>query len=340
MSTFLDDAELDQLMRSCDPVDTDAVARMSNTVVVAALHHAIVRSAPARSTRRRGFWPAALAGAAAAAVAVPLALVVVHPSSDSSAYGAELVRFAESSPQLLPDSSGWRVTRADEQDVRTGEMTFASGARSMDLFWVGDPAGKETDKVDMARVGSAVIDGRPAWVGTYGGNDFEAIWSSDDQAFDVRGTFPSVADFLAVATSLHRVSVDTWLDAMPASVVDPTSRTATVEQMLADIPQPRGFDITPVEDRPGVSDRYQLGAQVVSAVSCAWIQQWTHGDAAARQQAAEAMATSRHWPVLMQMQSEGAYPDVIWRIADIMNGKSKLPAGQILEQWSRPAIGC
>ena len=90
-----------------------------------------------------------------------------------------------------------------------------------------------------------------------------------------------------------------------------------------------------------VSDRYQLGAKVTGAASCAWVQQWVHGNAAQRRQAQEAMATSRHWAILREMQASGAYPDVVWEVADFMAGKAtRLPHGASLEQWAKPALGC
>lgn len=340
MNTYLDDAELDALLRECDPIDPLALQRTVTSTGAQALRTAIVQSG-ATPTRRRFLRPAVLAAAVAVATAIPLAFTLVSPTSHDSAYGAELVRFAEHSPRLLVGAGGWRVTRADEESTQTGEMTFSSGTRSLDVFWVAGAHEKDTDKFDMKHVATTTIDSSTAWVGAYDAHEFEAIWSVGDQAREARGNFADLAEFLAVATTLYRVDVDTWLDAMPATVVNPKSRAATVEQMLADVPLPKGFDQSTLDDGPGVSDRYQLGAHVVGAVSCAWIHQWSTGTAAQRSEASAAMATSRNWAILREMASGGAYPDVVWEIADALNGKPlRITPGQTLEKWSKPALGC
>jgi hypothetical protein len=343
-----DDPELDALLRACDPVREDAMqsvaASSASTDLRNTIAHTATVTATATQPRRRYLRPAVLAAAAVVVTAVALGITLIRPSTSESAYGAELVRFAENSPRLLVGVDGWRVTRADEEDERTGEMSFNAGTQSLDIFWVGGATSKDSDKFDMTPAGYAEIDGSRAYVGYYGTGDdkeFEAIWSVDDQALDARGAFPTKADFLAVATTLHRVDVDTWLSALPASVIDPASRAATVERMLADVPQPAGFDLSDLTISAQVSDRYQLGAKVIGAVSCAWIHQWAHGTAAERQAASEAMATSRQWAILNEMQADGDYPKVVWEIADAMNGKPlKITPGQTLEEWSQPALGC
>ena len=96
--------------------------------------------------------PVVLAAVAAIATAIPLSLTLVHPSSNDSAYGAALVRFAEHSPRLLVGMDGWRVTRADEENELTGEMDFASGTQTLELYWVGGANSKDSDKADMAHL--------------------------------------------------------------------------------------------------------------------------------------------------------------------------------------------
>ena len=340
MTVYLDDQELDALLRAGDPVDQDALQRAAASTGAQALRHAVADPAAAQP-RRRLFRPAVVAAAAVVAVAVPLALTFISSSSNGRAYGAELVRFAENSPRLLVGADGWRVTRADEEDAQTGEMTFTSGTSHLDVLWVDGATSKETDKYDLKHLGSATIDGEQAWVGAYDAHEFEALWSVGDQAREARGNFANLADFLAVATTLYRVDVESWLDAMPASVVSPASRAAAVEKMLADVPVPTGFDISTLNDGPGVSDRYQLGAHVIGAVSCAWIHQWANGTADEKHAASAAMATSRNWAILKEMDSDGAYPEVVWQIAGAMNGKPfPMTKGVSLEEWSKPALGC
>jgi hypothetical protein len=339
-----DDPELDALLRAGDPVDQDTLRIVATSPAAAALHNAITRPTARASSRRRFLRPVVLAAAATVATTVTLSVTLLRPSTSESAYGAELVRFAENSPRLLVGADGWQVTRADEEDASAGEMTFAAGTQWLDVVWVDGATSKDSDKFDMTPVGYADIDGARAYVGYYGTSDdkeYEAIWSVGDQALDARGAFATKADFLAVATTLYRVDVDTWLSALPASVVDPSSRAAAVEEMLADVPLPVGFDVDELETSAQVSDRYQLGAKVIGAVSCGWIQQWAHGDPAQSQEARAAMATSHDWAILKEMQADGDYPDVVWEIADAMNGAPlRMTPGETLETWSQPALGC
>jgi hypothetical protein len=344
-----DDPELDALLRAGDPVDQDTLLSVATSPAAAALHNAITRPTARASSRRRFLRPVVLAAAATVATTVTLSVTLLRPTASESAYGAALVRFAENSPRLLVGANSWHVTRADEENASTGEMTFAAGTQWLDVVWVDGATSKDSDKFDLTPVGSAEIDGANAYVGYYGPSgggtsedkEFEAIWSVGDQALDARGVFATRADFLAVATTLYRVDVDTWLSALPASVVDPSSRAAVIEEMLADVPQPAGFDVDKLATSSQVSDRYQLGAKVIGAVSCGWMHQWAHGDPAERQEAGAAMATSHDWSILKEMQADGDYPDVVWEIADAMNGAPlRITPGETLETWSQPALGC
>jgi hypothetical protein len=342
MNTFLhDDPELDALLVQADPVDAAAVRAVAAGPGATSLREAIadVPASPRRMLLRR---PAVLGTAAAAAVATVVGITLVNPSSSNRAYGAELIRFAENSPQLLVGTPGWQVTRADEEDAGHGEMTFASGPASLDLVWSAGAHDKDSDKRDMKALGYLTIAGNRAWYGTYGDGDYEAIWSEGDRAIDARGTFPTRQGFVDVATSLHRVDVDAWLAAMPPSVIKPDSRAGVVAQMLADIPQPKGFDAARLSHSTTVNDRYQLGATVTGAVSCAWVNQWAHGDAAAKREAVTAMGTSRHWAILLEMQKQGAWSDTVWEVADYMAGKRNIItlSGQPLAKWVKPALGC
>jgi hypothetical protein len=78
---------------------------------------------------RRGF-AIALGGLTAAAVTAVILLLTGGGSRPSPAYGAELVRFAESTPLLLLEGPGWRVQNANEEEGREGPegtMEFVTG---------------------------------------------------------------------------------------------------------------------------------------------------------------------------------------------------------------------
>lgn len=105
-----------------------------------------------------------------------------------------------------------------------------------------------------------------------------------------------------VLAMLESVDIDRWLSAMPASVVRPDSHAAVVEEMLADVPLPDGFDAEELIRADTVLDRYQLGAEVTGAVACGWVEQWLRarktGDTVRAREAVEAMPSSRDWAIL------------------------------------------
>ena len=151
-----------------------------------------------------------------------------------------------------------------------------------------------------------------------GSEDFTALWIDGDHSVTLRGAM-SEAEFRSLTATVVAVDIDTWLDAMPDSVVAPLDRNAVIDDMLSGIQVPTGFDET-IWEAPGVSDRYQLGALVSGSIACAWFDMWVaadaRGDVTAKRQAADAMATSRTWRILLEMEAEGAYPQVLWEYAD------------------------
>ena len=72
---------------------------------------------------------------------------------------------------------------------------------------------------------------------------------------------------------------------------------------------------------------------------CGWIERWLAGDP----KAAAALASSRDWPLLRQMDAEGDYPEVVWQYADAVNGKSAVPGGKLgltVDGTYKDALGC
>ena len=132
---------------------------------------------------------------------------------------------------------------------------------------------------------------------------------------EVRGDLGSEQAYRDVVASFKPVSVEDWLGALPASVVNPDDRSAVVQSMLSGIPLPVGFDANDIATRGSVSDRYQLGAQVVDAVACRWFDQWftatEKADEPSAKAASDALNSSPSWPVLKEMASEGALSEVL-----------------------------
>jgi hypothetical protein len=306
----------------------------------------------ARSARRFRRRATVLVAATAAAAAAALVGVSLSDRGGDTAWAAALVRVAEAAPRLLVDAPGWSVTRADDFGVGYGEMTFAKDGRQLDLHWQrgADPGAKFADpRSGLEALGTVTVQGTEARLFRYdGSNDFVAAWSHGGYGLRARGVAPDLATFKALVGTLHEVGVDTWLSAMPESVVRPGGRSKVVLEMLAGVPLPPGFDVaTQLRGQEGaVLDRYQLGAQVAGAVACAWLDRWVAArradDARGIRQAAGALATSHDWRVLQDMQAEGDYPRVLWQYADAAVADTPIMAGKQLtvEQSYRQALGC
>jgi hypothetical protein len=317
-------------------------ARASLLARIEAVHR------PRRWSARRLFRFAAPVAAAAAAALV--AWITLSGESSEQAWAAPLVRVAESVPRLLVDEPGWEVTRADQFSVDFGEMTLANGERELDLKWL--PAGQYEHAValrvaEMDDLATTPAAGAQARVFRYPDtSDYVAVWLDGDYMVEARGLAPDAEEFRATLAALDEVDVDTWLSAMPASVIQPALQAEVVDEMLEDIPLPPGFDRTTIVTGSAVRERYQLGAQVAGAVACAWIDRWVTarraGDEVGARAAVEAMATASSWPVLQEMEDEGDYPEVVRQYATAMAGDGFVPAGRpmTVEESYAAALGC
>lgn len=290
--------------------------------------------------------------AVAAAVAVMGAAIIASPlgRTSSSAWAVEILAVAEASPRLLVDLPGWVVVRADEFAVDYGEMEFSDGTQVLRLKW----RAAETHDVYVAdRAASSeapretVVNGLPAIGFQYSGTmDFTTLWLDGDHSLEARGVFADRAAHEAILAALKTTDIDTWLNAMPVSVVKPDSREAVIAVMLEGIPLPRGFDVTALETSSGISDRYQLGAHVTGAITCEWIEQWIDareaGDTAAENEAVIAMRSSHDWAILHEMAPSGGYSQVLWEYVDSIAADGTVPGEQptnIMES-SVHALGC
>ncbi|HYH53020.1 MAG TPA: hypothetical protein VD761_02730 [Solirubrobacterales bacterium] len=136
--------EIDQQLRDADRFSAREMERLELGPASAALAEAILAEPatpaaadsastpqPAAGRPRRGLLGAAGLAAAALVVAAILLLGGGGASkSPSRAYGAELVRFAESTPLLLLEGPGWRVQNVIQYMGREGlegSMEFVTG---------------------------------------------------------------------------------------------------------------------------------------------------------------------------------------------------------------------
>jgi hypothetical protein len=320
---------------------------------------------PVRAPRhRRRVVPPRAVMAAGAVTAILVTILVLGTrgggGGSGTAWAAEQVRFAEASPLVLLRTDGWRVEYANEESAKVGELHFRRGSArpqqtfngddttpvpadtdSADLNWyAGDMAGWRRDRAASAvKTTTAPVLGTTARVyqyegGTPGHRDITALFRYDGRVLEFRAGASGLDEFKALLASLERVDVDTWLWAMPESVVKAADRTSVVDEMLRGVTVPPGFDAADVAGADLTKDRYQLGAAVTGTVACQWFARWAEarrtGDDAGVREAVRAMQTAKDWPILHEMAREGAYPEVLLEFVKAM------PSGR---WFGRPLIG-
>lgn len=54
------------------------------------------------------------------------------------------------------------------------------------------------------------------------------------------------------------------------------------------------------------------------------------------------MATSKRWPILLEMSKDGLYPHAVWEYADAIAGDGTVRGGRVLaaEDAYRDGLGC
>jgi hypothetical protein len=259
-----------------------------------------------------------------------------HPS-----FAAAAVEVAEANPRLLVTAPGYSIVHARSFEVDTGELIYSDGVhrpygpggRQVDLTWHPSRFYRERlreDRHACCHVSTPVTStllGQRATTFHYPGQrpNFSTILSPQGSVFiEITGTLGNKREYEAVLQSLRAVGVDAWLRAMPPEVLRPAARSAAAEQMLRGIPVPPGFDATTrhfrvspgpdtaaLQSESALTDRFMLAKSLTGAVACGWLQRWLSatraGDDAVAQEAVDAMATARHWPVLLQMVREKSF---------------------------------
>jgi hypothetical protein len=360
----MNDAELDQLIAAANPASDRVVATLPLSVSEAhlleeimATDTSVIEVPPPRPGRRgrarvraRARWLVVPVISAAALLIGVVGIAGTGGGGGDAAWAAPLLAIANGAPRYLVDAGGWKVTRADEFAAAQGEMTFSDGRHNLELRWqpVAEHDGVVTDRKHSASYSEpATVTGDPATLFQYDGTtDFTTLWRHGDHSLEARAEFATIGEYRKVLGTLHVVDADTWLRAMPDSVIKPTSRASVVDEMLADMPKPPGFDASALRTSESVQDRYQLGAAVSSTVACGWINSWIRasgsGDTAAVQTAVAAMNSSHDWAVLHEMNKDGDYPEVLWEYADAMRTGAGIRGGKTLTiaESYKAALGC
>jgi len=95
----------------------------------------------------------------------------------------------------------------------------------------------------------------------------------------------------------------------------------------------------------GMSDA-DLDAIVAGAVICAWLDQWIDatatGDADGAQEAVAGLATSRDWAILIEMEAQGGFAQVVWEYADAIAGDGTITGGKTstVTETYQQVLGC
>lgn len=357
--------DIDAALAAANPVtDRDAAAlplkeaedELVERIVATPVSAHLPRARSSLLHRRR---LALLVAVTTAVVAVVAVLPFSHQDGGPApAFAAPLVRFANASPLVLLQLSGWHVVYADEEANEYGEMHFVRGPADAN----GNPQGASyADQASLAgRVASltwtpanpsnSYRGGHASLVTGLGVTAHRLVFEGGSRrAFDItaqfiyrgralafRATVTNMAMFRAELRALHPVDTTTWLRAMPPSVVKSADSGETIRQMLKGIPLPPGFDATRIRGADLVHDRYQLGAAVTGTVACMWIADWNRaraaGDTTAVKRAIAAMATAPRWPILREMARQGAWSQVLISEAKAM------PSGIVSSDRGAPGI--
>ncbi|HWA55338.1 MAG TPA: hypothetical protein VG816_14305, partial [Solirubrobacterales bacterium] len=200
-----------------------------------------------------------------------------------------------------------------------GEVTFARGDRSFAVHWYPARLYRSylRDRSHVSAPQRSTLLGRAATTVRYGvdrngAEDFATILAPDGPVFvEARGAIGDRAAYDAVLSSLRPVDVDTWLGAMPRSVVGPDARARVVERMLRGVPLPPNFDRSALQEEDAVMDHYQLAVKVAGTVSCGWFESWLRakkkGDEPRAREAVAAMSTWRKWPMTPPLIEGGGW---------------------------------
>jgi hypothetical protein len=277
-------------------------------------------------SRRRLLRPAALAVSTAIVIAaVLLAFGAFGGGGTHPTYAAAAIEVAEANPRLLVTAPGWKVTDAGEFEADNGETTFGDGRRTFELHWYPAHLYRSylRDRAQVSPPRRSRLLGRTATTVEYGHDgEYATMIAPIGTVFvEVRGRLGGHAAYEKVLRSLRAVDIETWLAAMPPSVVSPEARARTVATMLRGVPYPPGFDPSQIEDETAVLNHYQLGVRVADAIACGWVESWraaqASGDEAAARDAVTAMTSSHHWPLLLGMQREQGFgwTQNIWHAA-------------------------
>lgn len=292
----------------------------------------------APTTRRRPPRWSVIVAAAAVVLAIVAVPVWLAQRDDPAQLGPAGQPAAPGERAVLP-LEGWEIDNLDDH-AGEGEIRYQLGDQEIQVNWrrAGEYGDYVQDRNDLGRPTTVDLFGSTSKLWAYSPTDHTVI-RPDEGAhfFEVRGTGMGKPAFLALLGQLQQVDEAGFAAALPDGMVTPLNADPVVQEVLADIETPEGFDTSTI-DLGGYRERYHLIADVTGLVTCGWINQYgaaqASGDEAAEAEAVAAMAGSRDWAALEEIEADGGWSDFIWEMAD------NLAAGKPVSSFLEDASSC
>lgn len=265
-----------------------------------------------RGRNRRAFTAPRLVAAILMGAVVAIAIVLIPGGSSEggteSAYAAEAIKIAEANRRLLVDQPGWRIEFAHFESPTYGEVEFGDemglegGGDYLQTAWYPSKELESRTRSDGAAVEIAGEDG---FFYRVGDDEFNAVLPPLHGAFMlISGSASSGSEFRNRLESMISVDVDTWLQAMPQSVVLPRDQHSAIDELLRGVPLPPGFDLAAIASKGLPEDEFQLKAYVLRGVYCGWLDRWWSaeqaGDDAVAQAAVAELLNAENWPAIAE----------------------------------------
>jgi hypothetical protein len=319
------DDELDRAIAQADPLAGNRLERFDFALAEEELIGEILvsgrpasppdRRAPLTAARMRRPLRLGLAVGCVAVIAVGAALALRGAGDTSQpAYAAEAVRIAEANRRLLPTEPGWEVSYIHWEATDYGEVNFereggdGSSGEGLDIQWY-PPDELQTRTRPHGK--PIQIAGERGLEYSLGLGEFQAQLPVRDGSFVLlRGTADDEDAFRETLRSVVSTDVDTWLAAMPATVVKPAEQEAEIDRMLAGVTLPDDFDRTTVEPTGLPEDQTQLDDFVIRGAQCAWLDKWWYAqkaeDDTTAKRAAQEVIDAPRWPAVVDQGPKGA----------------------------------
>lgn len=269
-------------------------------------------------------------------------------------------------PRLLID--GWEIgyyrsDSAGSDGLVGGSMTYTSVAAStgapapraeLELMWSADDRTAVWSDSSIDGWQPIEVAGHPALAAaTRDPRDRHWIVVIDVPEGSVELRVPSAGqgELDEFVGTIRAVDTETFIAAMPASVVDPSNRGPVVAVMLYDVPLPDDFDRSSLLGNRALppTDRTTLATAIASDVACAWLDDWFEArdqdDPADLERALAALESAPHWPLLQGITPEqNGLPEMLFELVGTLRDGGTVASGAgpipITRENATDSLGC